>query len=277
MAVLGWDIEIASPFEGERDWLAMEDPLGISCAAIADKEQTIAWTPFGHEILPVSDERTSRLNPLQARDMADYLYRRAESGDLIVTWNGLGFDFPVLARECEDDDYTKMLARLALDSCDIGFAMLAERGYMIGLETAAKAMNLPGKLEGVNGSIAPLLWNQPDRELTDREAMALYATGLQSGSIEARRICVEYVKRDAEATRDVYHALIKARSLVWRTKKGTLARYPWHPYVTHNEKYGSHIATAREALDLDPPNVSWMSNPRPRSAYIGWAQKTLSL
>jgi hypothetical protein len=273
---VGWDIEIAQEFPdgGERDWLALDPPLGISCAAAAwfgDVVEIVGFAPFGHDILPVADARTRQMSAAAARGIVQWLANAADAGRLIVTWNGLGFDFPVLARACRDDFYTRAVADLALRSCDLGFAMLCDRGYMIGLDTAAKALGLAGKLPGMDGKLAPLLWNAPDRPLTDGEREALDALRVEPGSIHARRLCVDYVKQDARTTAEVYEALMRERSLIWRTKAGTLARQPWRPYVVDD-----HIATCREALTLPAPDVSWMSNPRPRSAYAGWAEAALS-
>jgi hypothetical protein len=165
-----------------------------------------------------------------------------------------------------------MLAELALSHCDMGFAMVCDKGYMVGLNTAAKALNLQGKTEGMNGALAPILWNPPKRDLTDKELADIHALGVTPGTSEARKLCVEYVEQDAITTRDVYRRLMEEGSLIWRTRRGSLARYPWVPYVLNG-----HIATVKEALALDPPDTSWMSNPRSRGDYIGWTLNVLGL
>lgn len=259
---LGWDLEIAGEFptkEEDRQWLTIEPSLGITCAAVfASPSSWIRWS---------SGSQETRLSQNDARNMADYLDAIQRAGGLIVTWNGLGFDFPVLARECANPAYTARLAEVALNHCDLGFAMHCSHGYMVGLNTAAKAFGLAGKLEGLSGSLAPILWNQPARELTDKERLAIHKLEVEPGTTEARDLCIRYVTQDAVTTLDVYNALLKEGALVWRTKSGSITKQPWQPYLKDG-----HIATCLQALEIPPPNTSWMRRaPRSRKDYAGWA------
>ena len=44
------------------------------------------------------------------------------------------------------------------------FHVLCQLGYGVGLDAAAKGMGLPGKPEGMNGAMAPVLWAEGKRE-----------------------------------------------------------------------------------------------------------------
>jgi hypothetical protein len=274
MKPIGWDLEIAGEFpegDGDRDWLTIEPPLGVSCTAAAEPQEgqegevrATTFTPFG----VVGD----RLVKEEARLMARWLYECQEAGAKIVTWNGLGFDFPVLARECGDGYYTHLLAQVALDHIDMAFTMFCQKGFMVGLQTAAEAFNLHGKLDGMNGALAPILWNPPDRDLTDKELIDLHNLGVEPGTPKARHLCLDYVRQDAVTTLELYQALMDKRQMVWRTRRGTPSRYPWVPYVVDG-----HIGTCRQALRLEAPDTSWMSDPRSRSDYAGWALDALNL
>jgi hypothetical protein len=220
--------------------------------------------------LDSDDPALREMDAQAARVLAQSILDLHTAGALIVTWNGLGFDFPVLARACDDPQWTRKLAQVALDHCDMGFAMLCSHGYMVGLNTAAKAFGLAGKTEGMSGGLAPLLWNKPERPLKEIEAYSIKSLNVMPGSKEARILCCEYVVQDAITTRDVYAALMRDRSMVWLTQKGVLTRQPWKPMFVDG-----HIATVQQALTLDPPDTSWMRAPRPRSAYVGWAHKIL--
>lgn len=269
--MVGWDIEIAGEFPpgNDHNWLTVEPPMEISCAAIHDATAGMAFGPAGYQN-PL-DPQGAKMSVTQARAMAEHLYEhQARAGNRIVTWNGLSFDFPVLARACNDAVYTQMLAELALDHCDLGFAMFCSHGYMVGMQTAAQALGLHGKTEGMSGALAPILWNRPERELTDLEAQEIGALGVKPGSAEARELCIEYVIQDALTTVEIYHALKRGGVLIWKTKAGPITKNPWKPYIV-----GGEIATCRQALEIDPPNVSWMRAPRARKDYIGWATKTL--
>ena len=63
----------------------------------------------------------------------------------IVTWNGLGFDFDVLAEESGEWEICR---ELALDHIDMMFHFFCIQGYPLGLEKAAQGMGLSGKMEG---------------------------------------------------------------------------------------------------------------------------------
>lgn len=275
VAVLGWDVEIADEFpegEGERNWLEMERGLGITCASVALSDgDVLAFTPFGSNVIP-HGSGGDRMSPSQARGMADWLIDVQTAGGVIVTWNGLGFDFPVLARECESEEYTRRIADLAMNHCDLGFSMLADKGYMVGLNTAAHGLGLSGKTEGMHGDLAPILWNPPERELTDQEAVAVYELGVTPGTVEARQLCVDYVKQDAVTTLEVYQALDREGQLLWITRSGRPARYPWIP-----GRVGARFRLVKEDMRVKPPDTSWMDSPRRRSDYIGWALEVLGL
>jgi hypothetical protein len=221
--------------------------------------------------LDSNDPALCEMDAQAARVLAQSILDLHNTGALIVTWNGLGFDFPVLARACDDPQWIKKLAEVALDHCDMGFAMLCSHGYMVGLNTAAKTFGLAGKTEGMSGGLAPVLWNKPERLLNEKEAYSIKSLDVVPGSKEARILCCKYVVQDAITTRDVYAALLHEKAMAWVTQKGTLTRKPWFPLIVDG-----HIATVREALKLRIPDTSWMSIAvRPRSAYVGWAHKIL--
>jgi len=261
--LIGWDIEIAT--ELADDWRKAPSP-GISVAAAAtnpeDDTDKILWHAG----------REPRMTVEQARRMADWLIDEARAGSIIITWNGAGFDFPVLARECDDPNYERELAQVTMAHVDVAFQFFCTMGYMISLNAAAKALHLEGKLPGMSGRLAPLLWNAPARDLTDREMMEFRELGVEPGSHAARNLCARYVIQDALTTLQVYERLMEDRILVWRTRAGHLTKRPWIPLVTGNPP---RLYTCAESLDITPPDTSWMNNPRNRSDFIGWAQTIL--
>jgi len=158
----------------------------------------------------------------------------------------------------------------ALEHIDLGFAMHCSHGYMVGMNTAAKALGLSGKTEGMSGALAPILWNRPDRPLTDKEAAEIAELNVLSGTPEARALCIKYVTQDAVTTAEIYNALVDRGVLVWYTRRGTLTKQPWNPHIVDGR-----IASVKQCLEIEPPDVGWMSNPRPRSAYLDWTTKLL--
>jgi len=87
--IVSFDIEIAKEIPPEnRDWKLIA-PLGISCAALwADGEDTarFAWS-------------VPQLSQAAAQTLVSNLQQLQSDGFTIVTWNGCGFDFAVLAQE----------------------------------------------------------------------------------------------------------------------------------------------------------------------------------
>ena len=87
---------------------------------ISDANLPILW--HGKTMDASPEKRISREDSL---GLVQYLSKMVGNGYRIVTWNGLQFDFDILAEESGD---------------------------------AAKSMGLPGKPEGMSGSQAPRLW-----------------------------------------------------------------------------------------------------------------------
>ena len=142
---LAFDIETAKVVpENETNWKSHR-PLGISCAAtlLADSNELVLW------------HGADTMNQEQAGELVHYLATRVENGYTIVTWNGLSFDFDILAEE------SGMLAEcrnLAVDHVDMMFHVLCRLGFGVGLDAAARGMGIPGKPEGMSGAMAPVLW-----------------------------------------------------------------------------------------------------------------------
>ena len=78
-----------------------------------------------------------------------------EQGYTLLTWNGAGFDFDVLAEEADAYPDCRTLAR---DHVDMMFHVLCEMGFPIAIHNAAKAMHIEGKHESMSGRLAPSLW-----------------------------------------------------------------------------------------------------------------------
>ena len=90
-----------------------------------------------------------------------------EDGYHILTFNGLGFDFDILAEEVQNQNYYTELQGLALGHIDIFWQMFCERGFGCGLAAIADGMDLAGKSEGMSGALAPEMWAQ-GREQQDK-------------------------------------------------------------------------------------------------------------
>ena len=92
---LAFDIEIVKSLpDGLEDWKTQR-PVGISCAATLTSEgELTVW--YAHQPDGYISERMDR-DDLSA--LLVYLEAAVERGFTILTWNGLGFDFDILAEE----------------------------------------------------------------------------------------------------------------------------------------------------------------------------------
>lgn len=279
MRFVSMDIEITDPLPSEEyHW---RESLGVSCCGTATPDEPKTWaTPAdaGSYLTyrPRMDTDTLRV-------MCRYLQGQELSRHTIVTWNGLGFDFRMLAQDALDNgdrDLAQDWARMALGHCDLAFQMRAERGYMIGLDTAAEALDAARKTEGMHGDMVPELWQ---------------------GGPEQQAKCMAYVQQDAIATLDVAKSLWAKCSIRWITKRGNKARFPWYPtfMVEHapafskekvaalNEQPKEYLAalgnskrrflTVREVIRFVPcPNTRWMTvPPKPLHLSYDWAYELL--
>jgi hypothetical protein len=228
--LVAFDIEIAEPLpDGVEDWSHYR-PLGISCAAtLISGEPAITW--YGDK---AGGGYGDRMNPGEAQELVKYLLAQVEQGGVILTWNGLGFDFDILA---EESGMVEECSALARQHVDMMFHVFCVKGYALGLDKAAKGMGLAGKTPGMTGDMAPRLWQEGE-----------YLKVL------------EYLQQDVQTLIELWAAVDGLRKLTWISNRGYPQRMP----------LPKGWVTVEEALNLPLPDTSWMSNPWPRSKFTGW-------
>jgi hypothetical protein len=224
-----FDLEISKILpEGETDWKAHR-PLGISCAAIATDDDRYLWySAPGQDFLSVGacGQIVDTLASLQEED-----------GYTIVTWNGCGFDFDILAEESGRYPFCEMVAR---DHIDMMFQIFCTKGYPCGLDKAARGQGLPGKLDGMDGAQAPVLWSQP----------------------ETRRQVLDYLVNDVELTLELAKHCERQGYIQWLSSGLKLQRV---------HLIGGWLTVA-QCLEMPEPDTSWMSEPWPRSKFTSWME-----
>jgi hypothetical protein len=227
---VAFDIETAKIIPGEVGDLKAHRPLGITCAAtLSDKdEKPRLW--YGR----TGDAPAGQMSREDAAELVKFLVQLTDNGSTILTWNGLGFDFDILAEE------SGMLAeckRLARTHVDMMFHVLCDRGFPIGLDAAAKGMGHAGKSKDVAQHLAPDLWAEGRTD----EVLA-------------------YVSQDVQATLDLALACEKDREMRWIARSGR----------ANKMKLPSGWCTVEEALRLPEPDTSWMDNPLTRDKFTDW-------
>ncbi len=228
---VAFDIETAKILPAVVSELKAHRPLGIACAA------TFCSTDDGPRLwygLTDDGQPSTRMTREDAAKLVSALSAFVDDGFTILTWNGLGFDFDILAEESAMTDECRRLAR---GHVDMMFHFFCERGFLIGLDRAAKAMRLQGKSQAVEPHMAPQLW----------------ADG-------RTKEVLDYVSQDVRATLDLASACETQRRLRWLTKNGGL----------RDIKLPRGWLTVDEARRLPEPDTSWMDDPMPRSRFIDW-------
>jgi hypothetical protein len=228
---LAFDIETAKDVPGDDFNWRPHRPLGISCAATlaSDGTEPRLWLGRNQNGSPAP-----YMSREDAAELVQYLVGMVAAGFKILTWNGLSFDFDVLAEESGNSAHCK---ECSLSHIDMMFHVLCAKGYPVGLNKAAQGMGLPGKPPGMSGALAPQMWAQGqfDRVLA-------------------------YVAQDVRATLQVAQACEQRRKLEWITRKGTrsfmLLPHGW--------------LTVQEALRLPEPDTSWLSTTMPRRDFTAW-------
>jgi len=228
---LAFDIETAKEVPGEEfDWKPHR-PLGICCAAALpqDAKAPIMWHGKGPDGTP-----SGRMSQAETGQVVQDLTRLVGQGYTLLTWNGLSFDLDILAEEsgCIED-----CKALALAQVDMMFQVVCEKGFPVGLESAAKGLGLPGKPAGMSGEKAPILWAR--------------------GQFQE---VIDYVCQDVRVALQVAVTCERSKRFQWRTRKGTVS----------SMALVKGWLTVGDALKLPLPDTSWMSNPMPRSQFTEW-------
>jgi predicted PolB exonuclease-like 3'-5' exonuclease len=165
--------------------------------------------------------------------LVEQLNDAVRQGYTLLTWNGLGFDFDILAEESGQHAACCELARAHVDMM---FHFFCLQGYPLGLDTAAKGMGLAGKPEGMDGSLAPLLWQQCEYDKV-----------------------LAYVRQDVVTTLSLAEEVAARRQIRWQTRGGKANRVPiaqWLPVSS--------------ALALPLPDNKWLRKPMTRARFTAW-------
>ncbi|MGD8849351.1 MAG: ribonuclease H-like domain-containing protein [Anaerolineales bacterium] len=234
MKLASFDIEIAAVLpEGIGDWSSHPD-LGISCAAVAfeDRAEVKFWSGV------------PRLDPHAARLMAQELMEIHAEGYRIVTWNGCGFDFRVLAQE---SGMFKEMALVAMEHTDLMLMVTFARGHYLALQKALEGAGLAGKLKRVQlsdgrwiddmeGSQAPILWGQGEQEAV-----------------------LAYLEQDVRQQLALAENVRERGEIRWISGSG-------NPQAVAFDK----LLTVKECFTLPEPDTSWMRNPPSRAQFTAW-------
>lgn len=228
---LAFDIETAKEVPGEDFNWKPHRPLGITCIAsqATDEDQPRIWLSR-----TADGDPAPRMTQADLAEFVQYLSNTATEGLVPLSWNGLAFDFDILAEESAEIEACRTLAR---NHVDMMFQIVCEKGFPVALKNAAAGLGVKGKLAGVEGYNAPTLWARGEYD-----------------------IVTEYVAQDVRTTLAVALTSESRRSFAWKTRKGTTSSMP----------LPNGWLTVEQAVRLPLPDTSWMPHPISRQKYLSW-------
>ncbi|MCJ7823640.1 MAG: ribonuclease H-like domain-containing protein, partial [Anaerolineales bacterium] len=215
------------------DWARQPD-LGISCAGVAlsDSDQIKLWSG------------KPRLSREDARALVHELSDLAGAGYSIVTWNGCGFDFRVLA---ELSGLLEEASQLALQHIDLMLMVTFTKGWFLSLQKALEGAALPGKLKTVQLSDGTQI-----SDMDGARAPALWAAGEYDAVLT-------YLKQDVLQELKLAQAILREGRIRWISNAGK----PQHVQF-------DRLLTVNECFDIPEPDTSWMTDPPSRNRFVDW-------
>lgn len=227
---LAFDIETAKDVPGEDFNWKPHRPLGISCAATLASDAAKPHLWHGG----TSAQPSACMSSAEAVALVMHLVDSAAAGYAIVTWNGLAFDFDILA---EESGLGAECRKLALEQVDMMFHVFCVKGFPVGLDSAARGSGVKGKPAGMSGFKVPQMW--------------------QRGEFQK---VLDYVAQDVRATLELASICEQSKTLRWITQRGTRAECPLR----------SGWMTVAQAMAWPKPDTSWMTKPMQRSNFTAW-------
>lgn len=229
MNFLSYDIEIFDEIEGDKIDIATVKP---SVAAYCTTETDTVF----YEGDPYMSKET-------AKQMALDMYAKYKNGFVPFTWNGLAFDFKLLATY---SGAIKECAEMALNGIDGMFLVVAHKGHMLGLDKVLQGCGVGGKLHSVT-----LNNGEAFDAMTGKEAPRLW----QAKEFTAVK---DYLRDDVVMPLKLAKHIEITKFISWRSNAGK------QNYLRTN------MLTVLEALKLPEPDVSWMTAPVRRRDFYSW-------
>jgi hypothetical protein len=228
---LAFDIETAKILPRDVPDILAHRPLGITCAAAlaTDKKDPQLFYSTDAGGTPSAQMSKDDLSAL-----VDFLTAQVKNDYTILTHNGLGFDFDVLA---EESGRLNDCGELAIGHVDTMFHVFCCKGFGVKLDKAGEAIGVR-KLEGVEGWKAPQLWKDGKHETV-----------------------LKYVGQDCRIALEVAEKSEERRRFSWITGSGTIG----------NLDLSKGWLTVQDAMKLPLPDTSRMKfTPWPRSKFTKW-------
>ncbi len=249
MSLAAFDLEIAASLpDGCKDWREFR-PLGITCAACQADYLTHPADPLNPYFWVAGDVQYPERRPMiqhEAATLVSGLMGVIGRGYTIVTWNGLSFDFNVLA---EESGMYEECVELALNHVDMMFIVVTLRGHYLGLDKAAKGMGIQGKLKQVTLNDGTTL-----KDMTGGKAPSLWREGQYQAVLD-------YLADDVRSTLELAQAIESQKYIKWTAQSGNKQKLDI-----------PKLYTVKECLELPEFIPKWGSRLVDREDMMEWIE-----
>lgn len=228
-------------FDLETDGLPVDGVMpNITCAA------TRLDTPNSISTIMWHSNLNNVMNRVQLGELVDYMYDLYNSGVMITTFNGAGFDFQCLAQALKGDgDRTEKIKLLTLKHVDVLICFAATHGYFAKLSSFMSANGLE------------------DKSGCGADAISAWIDNTET----SKRGVLEYCGNDVRCLDQLVRTIIQNKGAFRQTKRGT--RTLWKV-----EKLEC-VSDALDTYTKVSPDVSWMETPPDITKCIAWLNEEL--
>ena len=226
------DLETRELIDNDKQGLE-KGSLGITCIGLllSGQQSPEMWYGKGP-----NEQIAGQMTRDQLSDFVDRLKFLVDDGFTIATWNGLSFDFRVLAAESGRFEDCRALAK---GHVDMMFNIFCEKGWPVGIAQVASGMGLKGKTQGMDGREAVRIWNEEPHR---------------------RQEVIQYAANDVDMTLKLAELGSKQKVLRWSSLRGK----PQQLSLPRG------WLTCELANRLPEPDNSWMDEPLERSKFTDW-------
>ena len=235
MKLASFDLEIAKEIPNDtKDFFSLA-PLGITCAAVAysDTRKVDYWTGM------------PKMTKDECSAMVDEFIALIDNGYIFVTWNGLSFDFRVLAQESGRYEECK---KIAMNHIDMMVIVTFTKGWYVGLDSVLAGAGLKGKKKEVklnNGEICVMSGAKAPKMWKDGEHKAV----------------LSYLRDDVIQPLLLAEHIMNTKKIQWTSSSGKRHVLDVDGLISVNK-----------CFEIPEPDVSWMTNPPKREQFINWGE-----
>jgi len=251
MKFASFDLESAVGFPDDVEFTEEHfNQLGITCATVAlvDTDEIQEWHDTDQVRFWYSDS-VEKLSREDCQEIVRDLSQLVDEGYTLVTWNGTGFDFKLLA--VESGMYAECADLAYYHHIDMMLIVVFLRGHFLGLNKALDGIGNAGKLHEVRLTDGTLLV-----DMKGKLAPELWARG----EFDA---VLTYLNYDVTEPLAVLQFIYKNKSIQWVTARGSYQSF-----------HVPSMYSVRELYETLPDNSNWGKFNITKEQFVAWMPRS---